>query len=110
MDSFAEKCYAVLRQVPPGKVTTYQEIARALGSNAYRAVGQAMKRNPYAPEVPCHRVVQSDGSLGGFAWGPIKKRQLLEREGISVRHGRVQNFNQCLFKFGHKAFKEAASA
>jgi methylated-DNA-[protein]-cysteine S-methyltransferase len=52
MSTFAEKAYDLLRQVPPGRVTTYKEIAQALGSKAYRGVGQAMKNNPYAPEVP----------------------------------------------------------
>ena len=52
MKTFAEKAYDILRKVPEGRVTTYKEIARALGTRAYRTVGQAMKRNPYAPEVP----------------------------------------------------------
>jgi methylated-DNA-[protein]-cysteine S-methyltransferase len=52
MKSFSDKVYDLLRKVPKGRVTTYKEIAHALGSRAYRGVGQAMKRNPYAPEVP----------------------------------------------------------
>jgi O6-methylguanine-DNA--protein-cysteine methyltransferase len=52
MQTFAEKTYDLLRRVPKGRVTTYKEIAHALGSRAYRGVGQAMRRNPYAPEVP----------------------------------------------------------
>jgi methylated-DNA-[protein]-cysteine S-methyltransferase len=52
MKSFAEKAYDLLRKVPKGRVTTYKEIANALGTRAYRGVGQVMKRNPYAPEVP----------------------------------------------------------
>ena len=52
MKAFAEKAYDLLRQVPQGRVTTYKEIAHALGTKAYRGVGQAMRRNPYAPEVP----------------------------------------------------------
>jgi methylated-DNA-[protein]-cysteine S-methyltransferase len=52
MPNFAEKAYELLRQVPKGRVTTYKEIAHALGSRSYRGVGQAMKNNPYAPEVP----------------------------------------------------------
>ena len=52
MKTFAEKAYDILRKVPRGRVTTYREIAHALGSKAYRGVGQAMRRNPYAPEVP----------------------------------------------------------
>jgi methylated-DNA-[protein]-cysteine S-methyltransferase len=52
MKTFSDKVYDLLRKVPKGRVTTYKEIAHALGSRAYRGVGQAMKRNPYAPEVP----------------------------------------------------------
>ena len=52
MKKFAEKAYDLLRKVPAGRVTTYREIAHALGTKAYRGVGQAIKRNPYAPEVP----------------------------------------------------------
>lgn len=52
MKTFAEKIYDLLRTVPKGRVTTYKQLANALGTKAYRGVGQAMKRNPYAPEVP----------------------------------------------------------
>ncbi len=84
MNSFNERCYALLRNVPKGKVTTYKELARAMKSKGYRAVGNAMNKNPYAPHVPCHRVVKSNGELGGFAWGPSKKKSMLEAEGIPV--------------------------
>jgi methylated-DNA-[protein]-cysteine S-methyltransferase len=52
MKTFSDKAYDLLRTVPKGRVTTYKEIARALGTRAYRGVGQAMRKNPYAPEVP----------------------------------------------------------
>ncbi|MDP3640290.1 MAG: MGMT family protein [Nanoarchaeota archaeon] len=63
---FERKVYALCRKIPEGKVTTYKSIAEALGTKAYRAVGQALKKNPYAPQVPCHRVIATDGSLGGY--------------------------------------------
>ena len=75
-DSFAEKCYSLLRKVPKGKVATYKSIAHALGNKAYRTVGNAMHKNSYAPEVPCHRVVCSDGKIGGFALGVKKKTEM----------------------------------
>jgi methylated-DNA-[protein]-cysteine S-methyltransferase len=87
--SFCEKVWAITARVPKGKVTTYGCIARALGGNAYRAVGQALNRNPYAPEVPCHRVVGSNGTLTGFAGGLAKKRRMLEQEGVALEKGRV---------------------
>ncbi len=83
--SFNQKVWALTARVPAGQVCTYADIARALGTSAYRAVGNAMNRNPYAPAVPCHRVVGSDGSLTGFAGGLPKKRQLLQGEGVRCR-------------------------
>lgn len=92
--SFNERCYAVLRKVPKGKVTTYKALAEALGTKAYRAVGQAMNRNPYAPEVPCHRVVASDGSIGGFAHGTKRKIEMLREEGVRVKQNRIVDFDK----------------
>src|SRR5688572_2934862 len=87
--TFNQKVWALCAQVPAGKVTTYGAIAEALGTKAYRAVGNAMNRNPYAPAVPCHRVVGSDRSLTGFAGGLKLKQQMLAREGIDCAGGRV---------------------
>lgn len=99
MPPFYEKCYAVLRKVPKGKVTTYKEIARTLNSKAYRAVGSAMYNNPYSPQVPCHRVVNSNGNLGGFYSGSKKKIQMLKQEGIEVKNNKIVEFQKRLFKF-----------
>ena len=68
-DGFAHRVYKKLLRVPKGKVTTYGTLAHAVGTRAYRAVGQVMNRNPYAPDVPCHRVISSNGTIGGFASG-----------------------------------------
>jgi methylated-DNA-[protein]-cysteine S-methyltransferase len=88
--TFTEKAWAVCARVPKGKVTTYGAIARKLGKpQGARAVGQAMNRNPYSPDVPCHRVVGSDGKLTGFATGLPKKRRLLEAEGVTILRDRV---------------------
>ncbi len=62
-------------------------------------MGNSMHRNPHAPEVPCHRVVRSDGAIGGFAQGPKKKIAMLSREGITVRNGKVENLEQVLYLF-----------
>ena len=64
---FYRKVWDACSRVPNGKITTYKEIAHALHCNAYRAVGTALNHNPYAPKVPCHRVVNSDGNIGGYA-------------------------------------------
>ena len=63
---FQQKVYEKLKTVPRGFVTTYKKLAMALHTKAYQAVGNALKHNPYAPVVPCHRVVKSNGNIGGF--------------------------------------------
>ncbi len=98
MTSFNERCYKILRKVPKGKVTTYKEIAKALNSKAYRAVGNAMNKNPYAPEVPCHRVIKSNGEIGGFASGTKNKVKLLKKEGIGIKRNKI-NLDKYFYKF-----------
>jgi len=88
--AFSERVWQCTSRIPKGSVATYGDVARALGSpGSARAVGQALHRNPYAPQVPCHRVVASDGRLHGYAGGLQKKEQLLKGEGVAVRDGRV---------------------
>lgn len=100
MKTFNEKCYDLLKKVPKGKVTTYKEIANALGNKAYRAVGNAMNKNPYNhKDVPCHRVVNSNGSLGGFAFESKEKIRRLNEDGIEVRNDKIVNFKEKLFTF-----------
>lgn len=85
MDNFFNAVYEVVKQVPEGKVTTYGDIARAIGRpRASRQVGWALHSNPYQGIVPCHRVVFKDGSLAkGFAFGGSEvQRALLEAEGV----------------------------
>ena len=87
--SFNQRVWALTARIPAGKVATYGQVAKAMGTKGYRAVGNALNRNPYAPAVPCHRVVGSNGSLTGFATGVDKKRRLLAGEGVRCRNGRV---------------------
>ena len=96
--SFSQKFYKLLRKVPRGKVTTYKEIARVLKTKAYRAVGNAMNKNPYAPGVACHRVVKSSGEVGGFASGTRKKISMLRKEGIKIVNGNI-DLKKYLYKF-----------
>ena len=98
---FDEKVWMLMKKIPCGRVTTYGLIARKLNSQAYRAVGQACKRNPYAPKVPCHRVVESSGKVGNYSGsGGIKRKiQLLKREGIKIKNKRIENFEKVLYKF-----------
>ena len=84
---FQLKVWAYLRKIPRGSVKTYSQVAKAIGKPfAARAVANAIGKNPYAPKIPCHRVVRSDGSLGGYSGkGGLKtKRFLLKKEGIRL--------------------------
>ncbi|OGI15938.1 cysteine methyltransferase [Candidatus Micrarchaeota archaeon RBG_16_49_10] len=97
--SFDEKVYELMGKIPKGRVTTYKIIGDRMGTRAYRAVGGACGRNPYAPEVPCHRIVSSSGGLGGFSGGLREKIKLLEKEGVEVKGGKIVDFKGKLFKF-----------
>ena len=84
---FQVKVWAYLRKIPRGSVRTYSQVAKDIGKPlAVRAVANAIGKNPYAPKIPCHRVIRSDGSLGGYSGkGGIKtKRFLLKKEGIKL--------------------------
>lgn len=79
---FENAVYAITQKIPKGRTRSYRWVAEHLGDvGLARAVGNALHRNPYAPRVPCHRVIKSDGTLGGYAQGLSKKRALLAREG-----------------------------
>ncbi len=86
-----EIVYTLLQLVPPGRVVTYNVLARLAGTSP-RAIGAYMKSNRAPIIIPCHRVVRSDGSLGGYsAGGPRVKEKLLRLEGVEVREGRVKS-------------------
>ncbi len=97
--SFNETVWQFCKKVPKGKVTTYKEIAAAMKTKAYRAVGNALNKNPYSPVVPCHRVVGCNGDLVGFAHGLKAKARLLRKEGIKIKNNRILNFKKVLYKF-----------
>jgi methylated-DNA-[protein]-cysteine S-methyltransferase len=97
--SFNERCYELLKQVPEGKVTTYREMAGALHTRAWRAVGSAMAKNEHLLDIPCHRVVRSDGSVGEYARGADTKAALLIKEGVAVTNGRVKDLGRYLHRF-----------
>lgn len=100
---FSDRVYVLLKKVPKGKVTTYKEIAKAMGTRAYRAVGQALKNNPNAPTVPCHRVVRSDGIPGGYmgrtdTQARNKKVTMLKKEGVIFSGSKI-NMEKSLYSF-----------
>ena len=85
--------YDLLLKIPPGKVSTYGDLAKALGNPlASRQVGRILGRNPNPIKVPCNRVVMSDGKVGGYFYGIDRKKELLEKEGISFTDENVNNF------------------
>lgn len=92
--AFEEKVYDATRSIPRGKVTTYGILGRIIGCRSAQAIGQALQRNPFAPDVPCHRVIRGDLSLGGFSGATSgvevkRKEDLLRREGVTFHHGRL---------------------
>tara|TARA_A100001011_G_C14223959_1_gene805727 strand:+ start:855 stop:1130 length:276 start_codon:yes stop_codon:yes gene_type:complete len=83
---FQIKVWRYTSKIPKGKVKTYSQVAKGIGKPlAVRAVANALGKNPYSPKIPCHRVVKSDGSIGGYSakGGTKTKRLLLKREGLS---------------------------
>tara|TARA_B110000014_G_C20101964_1_gene578628 strand:- start:629 stop:904 length:276 start_codon:yes stop_codon:yes gene_type:complete len=84
---FQIKVWNYLKKIPKGKVKTYKQVAIAINSpKSARAVANACARNPYAPKIPCHRVIRSDGGLGGYsAKGGVRtKKMMLKNEGYSL--------------------------
>ena len=85
---FQLKVWNYLKKIPKGKVKTYTDVAKAIGKPlAVRAVANAIGKNPYPPKIPCHRVIKSDGTLGGYSGkgGILKKRHLLRSEKVFIK-------------------------
>lgn len=100
LSDFRKRVYTVTAMIPKGYVATYRQIAEALGSSKYaRAVGNALHANPFPSEqVPCHRVIRSDGVVGGYARGTQLKTQMLQSEGVEIKDGRI-NLGKNMIKF-----------
>lgn len=94
MSNFYRKVYEVVKNIPKGKVMTYKQVGKRLNSKAYRAIGQALKNNPDPKNIPCHRVIKSNGEIGGY-FGHIdddvskEKAELLQNEGVKIVNGKV---------------------
>tara|TARA_B110000014_G_C19673861_1_gene353769 strand:- start:87 stop:386 length:300 start_codon:yes stop_codon:yes gene_type:complete len=95
-----EKIYQKLLEVPIGRVTTYGDLAKAINlKNGQRVVGQIMKKNPFPVIIPCHRVVKSDGNVGGYAYGIERKKHMLIKEGLKINNNKILNYKKSLFYF-----------
>ncbi|MBI5873133.1 MAG: MGMT family protein [Candidatus Omnitrophica bacterium] len=94
---FEKAVYGAVMTIPPGATRSYKWVAMQMGSpGSARAVGNALNKNPYAPYVPCHRVVASDGSLGGYSGGVCSKRKLLKQEKLlKFSQYEARNPKQC---------------
>lgn len=99
---FQIRVYKAVAKIPFGQVKSYKWVAQRINNPySYRAVGQALKRNPYLGTIPCHRVIKSDGSIGGFAGGRLAKMRLIRSEGIDIirlkgRKKYYGRFKRCL--------------
>lgn len=100
MNKLDQKVYRKLLAVPKGKVTTYGELAKAVGlENGQRVIGQIMNRNPFPVVIPCHRVVKSDGKIGGYYYGEKVKTKMLSDEGITISDGKIKDWEKTVFRF-----------
>jgi len=98
LTDFQKRVYAALLQIPEGRITTYALMADYLNCKSSQAIGQALKRNPYAPEVPCHRVIKTNLNIGGFQ-GEVegeeikRKIALLAKEGVLFENNKLVDKN-----------------
>jgi O-6-methylguanine DNA methyltransferase len=98
---FEKRVWEALKLIPKGKVTTYKEIANFLNTKGIRAVANAVAKNPYAPKIPCHRVVKSNAQIGGYSakGGVEEKIKILKKEGILVKDNKIVDFKDKLYRF-----------
>lgn len=99
MTEFQSRVLEMASKIPRGRVATYKELARAIGKpKAWRGVANALAKNPHPIRVPCHRVIKSNGEIGGYILGTERKVELLAAEGIEIR-GKKVNLKKHMFRF-----------
>ena len=102
--------YDIVTQIPEGKVTTYGDIARALGHpRASRVIGRILNKNPNPLVTPCHRVIKSDGNIGGYAFGKVRKKELLKKEGLCFIGDSPAEFEKHRIPFQKLRYEDLAS-
>ena len=101
ISGFTRSVLEATEKIPSGRVTTYGEIAGYLRARSPRAVGGALKRNPFPVRIPCHRVVMRDGRIGGYSGpgGKAAKIRLLREEGVGIKNERVEELKEVYFSF-----------
>ena len=106
----ASQVYDIVAQIPEGKVTTYGDIARALGHpRASRVIGRILNKNPNPIETPCHRVIKSDGNIGGYVFGKVKKKELLKNEGVCFIGDSTEELVKYRFPLHRLCYEDLAS-
>ena len=106
----ARHVYNIVARIPEGKVTTYGDIARALGHpRASRVIGRILNNNPNPIVTPCHRVIKSDGNIGGYAFGKVRKKELLENEGLSFIGDRTEELEKYRIPLQKLCYEDLAS-
>lgn len=94
---FEKKVLKVIKKISNGRVATYKFVAKAVGRpRASRAIGNVLKKNPYLIKIPCHRVIRSNGQLGGYSLGSKKKLLILKKEGIKFKANKLTNHKKIL--------------
>lgn len=96
--TFEGKVLGAVMRIPRGKVSTYKKLAEALNSKAYRAVGNALNKNKKPILIPCHRVVKSNGEIGGYSRGVKEKIRLLREEGVEIKDNKI-DLKRYLYRF-----------
>ncbi len=90
-----KEVYDIIKKIPSGRLTTYGDIAKFLGKpNHGRTIGKILNKNENPINIPCHRVVQTNGKIGGYKFGEELKKVLLKREGIKINGNNIINFNE----------------
>ena len=98
--TLSQKVYKKLLEVPRGQVTTYRNLAKSVGlKNGQRLIGKIMNQNEFPVIIPCHRVVMSDGKIGGYAYGKDIKENMLSDEGLKIKNGKILDFENKIHKF-----------
>jgi methylated-DNA-[protein]-cysteine S-methyltransferase len=106
----ASQVYDLVAQIPEGKVTTYGDIARALGHpRASRVIGRILNKNPNPIVIPCHRVIKSNGNIGGYAFGKERKKDLLKKEGLCFIDDSTAEFAKCRIPLQKLRYEDLAS-
>jgi methylated-DNA-[protein]-cysteine S-methyltransferase len=106
----ASHVYDIIAQIPEGKVTTYGDIARALGHpRASRVIGRILNKNPNPILTPCHRVIKSNGNIGGYAFGKARKKELLKKEGLSFIGDSTKELGKYRFPLHKLHYEDLAS-